>query len=273
MDDRAKALLRSIGLLDGNPKSPEDSPSEDLFPSLDDSVLLKILRHLDLASLMRVRKLSSRFLRVSSDETLYKRITWAKHSVITDDVPMGVSEGVAANHIKLVMLCNDVSLRGLIPAELAKGFGFFHSKPPSAFSPVAVTPEGLGSAWKDNLLHLPLRVDYNGQPFGRPLAGEDATFSLARLVAHAAKTRPLVAGTIVGSGTVSNKDEDGGPGRPVADGGRGYACIAEIRMIETIRDGQPATPFMADGDTVRIDMHDRDGHSIFGAIEQTVTAL
>lgn len=191
-------------------------------------------------------------------------------AVITDDVPMGASEADAAGHIKLVMLCNDVSLRGLIPGELAKGFGFFQSKPPSAFSPVAVTPDELGEAWKGSLVHLPLHVDYNGQPFGRAEAAEDATFSLARLVSHAARTRPLTAGTVIGSGTVSNKDADGGPGKPVSEGGLGYSCIAEIRMIETISDGKPATPFMSPGDVVRIEMLDKSGHSIFGAIEQTV---
>ena len=191
-------------------------------------------------------------------------------AVITDDVPMGASETEAAGHIKLIMLCNDVSLRGLIPPELAKGFGFFQSKPPSAFSPVAVTPDELGEAWKDNVVHLPLRVDYRGEPFGRAEAGVDATFSLARLVSHAAKSRPLSAGTIIGSGTVSNKDADGGPGKPVSEGGLGYSCIAEIRMIETIRDGKPATPFMSPGDTVRMEMLDHSGHSIFGAIEQEV---
>ena len=191
-------------------------------------------------------------------------------AVITDDVPMGASETEAAGHIKLIMLCNDVSLRGLIPSELAKGFGFFQSKPPSAFSPVAVTPDELGEAWKDNVVHLPLRVDYRGEPFGRAEAGADATFSLARLVSHAAKSRPLSAGTIIGSGTVSNKDADGGPGKPVSEGGLGYSCIAEIRMIETIRDGKPATPFMSPGDTVRMEMLDHSGHSIFGAIEQEV---
>ncbi len=194
-------------------------------------------------------------------------------AVVTDDVAMGVTEANAADHIKLIMLCNDVSLRGLIPGELAKGFGFFQSKPPSAFSPVAVTPDELGAAWKDALVHHPLRVYYNGKPFGRALADEDATFSLARLVSHAAKTRPLCAGTIIGSGTVSNKDADGSAGRPVADGGRGYSCIAEIRMIETIRDGKPSTPFMAAGDTVRMEMLDDHDHSIFGAIEQTVEAV
>ncbi|MEL6323883.1 MAG: fumarylacetoacetate hydrolase family protein [Pseudomonadota bacterium] len=194
-------------------------------------------------------------------------------AVITDDVPAGASEAEAAGHIKLIMLCNDVSLRGLIPAELAKGFGFFQSKPPSAFSPVAITPDELGAAWQDALVHLPLRVDYNGAPFGRAEAGVDATFSLARLVSHAAKTRPLSAGTVIGSGTVSNKGADGGPGKPVADGGLGYSCIAEIRMIEKIATGEFKTPFMKPGDTVRIEMHDADGHSVFGAIEQTVTGV
>lgn len=194
-------------------------------------------------------------------------------AVITDDVPMGVSAGDAAKHIRLVMICNDVSLRGLIPNELAKGFGFFQSKPASAFSPVAVTPDELGEAWKDSLVHLPLRVDLNGQPFGRANAGVDATFSLARLVAHAAKTRRLVAGTVIGSGTVSNKGADGGAGKPVAEGGLGYSCIAEIRMIETIAGGKPVTPFMKAGDSVRIEMLDKAGHSIFGAIEQTVEAV
>lgn len=194
-------------------------------------------------------------------------------AVITDDVPMGTSEADAASHIKLILLCNDVSLRGLIPAELAKGFGFFQSKPPSAFTPVAVTPDELGSAWKDALVHLPLRVDYNGSPFGRAHAAEDATFSLARLVSHAAKTRPLSAGTIIGSGTISNKGDDGGPGKPVAEGGRGYSCIAEIRMIETISKGSASTAFMKPGDIVRIEMMDAAGHSIFGAIEQVVEAV
>ena len=189
---------------------------------------------------------------------------------ITDDVPMGVSAADAAGHIKLLMLVNDVSLRGLIPGELAKGFGFFQSKPASAFSPVAVTPDELGDAWQDARIHLPLMVDYNGQPFGRADAGVDATFSLADLIAHAAKTRQLCAGTIIGSGTVSNKDADGSAGKPVAEGGKGYSCIAEIRMIETIANGEPGTPFMAPGDIVRIEMRDAANHSIFGAIEQAV---
>lgn len=194
-------------------------------------------------------------------------------AVITDDVPMGVSETDAADHIKLVMLCNDVSLRGLIPPELAKGFGFFQSKPASAFSPVAVTPDELGDAWKDSVLHGALHVNYNNEAFGIADAGVDATFSLARLVSHAAKTRRLSAGTIVGSGTVSNKGEDGGAGKPVSEGGKGYSCIAEIRMIETIADGKPSTPFMKPGDIVRLEMLDDKGHTIFGAIEQTVKAV
>lgn len=194
-------------------------------------------------------------------------------AVVVDDVPMGVSPEDAASHIKLVMLVNDVSLRGLIPGELAKGFGFFQSKPASAFSPVAVTPDELGDAWKDSLIHLPLMVDYNGAPFGRANAGMDATFTMAQLVAHAARTRSLCAGSIIGSGTVSNKGADGGPGKPVAEGGLGYSCIAEIRMIETIRDGAPSTPFMAPGDTVKVEMRDSDNHSIFGAIEQEVVGI
>ena len=194
-------------------------------------------------------------------------------AVITDDVPMGVSAEDAADHIKLVMLVNDVSLRGLIPGELAKGFGFFQSKPASAFSPVAITPDELGDAWQDSLVHLPLMVDYNGAAFGRAEVGVDATFNMAQLVAHAAKTRKLAAGTIIGSGTISNKGEDGGPGKPVSEGGLGYSCIAEIRMIETIYGGSPKTRFMRPGDTVRVEMRDKDNNSIFGAIEQSVVEV
>ncbi|MBG6160436.1 fumarylacetoacetate (FAA) hydrolase [Labrenzia sp. EL_195] len=190
-------------------------------------------------------------------------------AVITGDVPMGVSPEDALKSIQLVMLVNDVSLRGLIPAELGKGFGFFQSKPSSAFSPVAVTSDELGDAWKDGKLSLPLHVDLNGAPFGRAQAGVDMTFDFGQLIAHAAKSRDLGAGAIIGSGTVSNK-LDGGPGKPVSDGGVGYSCIAEIRMIETINDGQAKTPFMKFGDTVRVEMMDGEGHSIFGAIEQTV---
>ena len=189
---------------------------------------------------------------------------------ITNDVPLGLSAADAAGHIKLLMLVNDVSLRGLIPEELAKGFGFFQSKPASAFSPVAVTPDELGDAWRDNLICLPLLVDYNGKPFGRAEAGQNATFNLADLVAHAAKTRRLVAGTIIGSGTISNKGADGGAGKPVSEGGAGYSCIAEIRTIETIYTGAATTPFMQAGDTVRVEMRDAAGRSIFGAIEQKV---
>ncbi|MCB1418062.1 MAG: fumarylacetoacetate hydrolase family protein [Notoacmeibacter sp.] len=196
----------------------------------------------------------------------------AEIAVIVDDVPMGASVEEARAAIRLVMLVNDVSLRGLIPAELAKGFGFFQSKPSSAFSPCAVTPEELGEAWDGGKLHLPLLVAYNGKPFGKADAGVDMTFDFGQLVAHAAKTRPLGAGAIIGSGTVSNK-LDGGPGKPVSEGGVGYSCIAEIRTIETINAGKPSTPFMKFGDTVRIEMKDKAGHSIFGAIEQIVTEV
>lgn len=190
-------------------------------------------------------------------------------AVIVDDVPMGATKEQARDAIRLVMLVNDVSLRGLIPAELGKGFGFFQSKPSSAFSPVAVTPDELGEAWDGGKVSLPLCVDYNGKPFGRADAGIDMTFDFPTLIAHAAKTRPLCAGAIIGSGTVSNK-LDGGPGKPVEEGGVGYSCIAEIRMIETITHGKPKTPFLRFGDTVRIEMKDSGGHSIFGAIEQRV---
>ncbi|WP_315920571.1 fumarylacetoacetate hydrolase family protein [Mesorhizobium sp. SP-1A] len=193
----------------------------------------------------------------------------AEVAVVVDDVEMGASVDQTRDAIRLVMLVNDVSLRGLIPAELAKGFGFFQGKPPSAFSPVAVTPDELGEAWDGGKLHLPLNVDLNGRPFGRANAGVDMTFDFPTLIAHAAKTRPLAAGTIVGSGTVSNK-LNGGPGKPVDEGGAGYSCIAEMRVVETIESGAPATPFLRFGDTVRIEMKDRAGHSIFGAIEQKV---
>jgi fumarylacetoacetate (FAA) hydrolase len=189
--------------------------------------------------------------------------------VVTDDVPMGVSAENALTHIQLVMLVNDVSLRNLIPGELAKGFGFFQSKPSSAFSPVAVTPDELGDAWRDGKLHLPLLSFLNGEAFGKPEAGVDMTFHFGQLVAHAAKTRPLCAGTLIGSGTISNK-LDGGPGKPIAEGGVGYSCIAEIRTIETIEDGKPSTSFMQFGDRIRIEMNDPNGASIFGTIDQVV---
>jgi fumarylacetoacetate (FAA) hydrolase len=190
--------------------------------------------------------------------------------VVTGDVPQGVSAEEARNHILLVGLTNDVSLRNLIPGELAKGFGFFQSKPASAMSPVFVTPDVLGDRWDGAKLHGALHVDLNGQPLGRADAGVDMTFDFGQLIAHAAKTRSLVAGTIIGSGTVSNRDGDGGPGRPVAEGGVGYSCLAEVRTIETIREGAAKTPFLRHGDTVRIWMEDARHHPIFGVIEQTV---
>lgn len=193
----------------------------------------------------------------------------AEVAVVTGDVPMGVSAADAGKYIELLMIVNDVSLRGLIPGELAKGFGFFQSKPSSAFSPVAATPDELGNAWRDNKLHLPLLSDLNGEAFGKPEAGIDMTFDFAQLIAHAAKSRPLVAGTIIGSGTVSNK-LDGGPGKPISQGGVGYSCLAEIRTIETIQSGAPVTSFMKFGDHIKIDMRDASGTSIFGSIEQTV---
>jgi fumarylacetoacetate (FAA) hydrolase len=180
-------------------------------------------------------------------------------AVVTDDVPMGISPQAAARHIKLVMLVNDVSLRNLIPAELGKGFGFFHGKPSTAFSPVAVTPDELGDAWDGAKLHLPLRSTLNGKLFGAPDAGVDMTFDFPTLIAHAAKMRRLSAGTIVGSGTVSNLDRS-----------KGSACIAERRMLETIEHGKPSTPFMKFGDRIRIEMLDASGRSIFGAIDQKV---
>jgi fumarylacetoacetate (FAA) hydrolase len=191
-------------------------------------------------------------------------------AVMVDDVPMGTNAAVARKHIRLVMLANDISLRNLIPNELAKGFGFVQSKPPTAFSPVAVTPDELGATWSDGKLNLPLLCLLNGKLFGRPAAGVDMTFDFGTLIAHAASTRPLAAGTIIGSGTVSNRAADGGPGKPLADGGVGYACIAEQRMVETILKGAPKTPFLRFGDSVRIEMKDAAGHSIFGAIEQEI---
>jgi fumarylacetoacetate (FAA) hydrolase len=194
----------------------------------------------------------------------------AEVAVIVDDVEQGISPAAARERIRLVMLVNDVSLRGLIPGELEKGFGFFQSKPSSAFSPVAVTPDALGDAWRDGKLHLPMHVSLNGKAFGAADAGEDMTFDFGALIAHAAKTRDLVAGTIIGSGTVSNRDPDGGPGKPISEGGRGYSCIAEQRMIETINSGKPITPFLKHGDRVEIEMRDGKNHSIFGRIEQVV---
>ncbi len=194
----------------------------------------------------------------------------AEIAVVTDDVPMGATPDQAGGAIRLLMLVNDVSLRHLIPGELAKGFGFFQSKPASAFSPVAVTPDELGDAWRDYKLHLPLHSWINDQPLGRPDAGVDMTFNFAQLVAHAARTRSLGAGSIIGSGTVSNRDAQGGPGKPIAEGGLGYSCLAELRTVEKIRLGEIRSPFLQFGDKVKIDMQDTDGNSIFGSIEQTV---
>ncbi len=194
----------------------------------------------------------------------------AEVAVIVDDTPMAVGPEAARSHIKLVTICNDVSLRGLIPGELAKGFGFFQSKPSSAFAPCAVTPDELGIAWDGGKIHLPLLSRVNDLPFGKPNAGVDMTFDFADLISHAAKTRHLGPGAIIGSGTVSNRDADGGPGRPVAEGGLGYSCVAELRTVETIRDGKPTTPFLSFGDRVEIEMLDAQGRSIFGRIAQTV---
>ena len=183
----------------------------------------------------------------------------AELAVITDDVPMGVSARCAAGHIQLFALVNDVSLRALIPHELAKGFGFFHGKPPTAFSPVVVTPDELVGCWDGARVQAPLVVDLNGERFGAPHAGVDMTFDFPTLVAHVARTRPLGAGTIIGSGTVSNRDRS-----------RGSCCVAERRVLETLQTGAPVTPFLRFGDRVRIEMFDPDGASIFGAIDQCV---
>lgn len=179
--------------------------------------------------------------------------------IVTDDVPMAVTPQQAAGHIQLIGLVNDVSLRNLIPNELAKGFGFLQSKPRSALSPVFVTPDELGDAWQGSKVHLPLLTHINGVWFGAPEAGVDMQFDFAQLVAHAARTRPLSAGTIVGSGTVANEDTS-----------LGASCFAEKRTVETLETGKPITPFMQYGDTVRIEMRSRDGDDIFGAIEQRI---
>jgi fumarylacetoacetate (FAA) hydrolase len=194
-------------------------------------------------------------------------------AVITDDVPIGTSASQAHAHIKLLMLVNDVSLRGLIPAELAKGFGFYQSKPATSFAPVAITPDELGTAWAESKVHLPLQVQVNGMVLGTPNAGVDMTFSFAELIAHVTKTRALGAGAIVGSGTVSNRGAEGGPGLPVAQGGVGYACLAEVRTVETLLQGAPITPFLRFGDRVRLEVFDAQGQSVFGAIEQEVVRV
>jgi fumarylacetoacetate (FAA) hydrolase len=183
----------------------------------------------------------------------------AEVAVITDDVPMGATPDQSLQRIRLLMLANDVSLRNLIPEELAKGFGFVQSKPATSFSPVAVTPDELGDAWKGGKVHLPLRSTWNGKLVGQPHAGVDMVFNFPQLIAHLAKSRNVRAGSIIGSGTVSNKDAK-----------RGYSCIAEQRCLEMIAGGEPVTPFMAFGDTIRIEMLGGDGKSVFGAIEQAV---
>jgi fumarylacetoacetate (FAA) hydrolase len=186
----------------------------------------------------------------------------AEVAVITTDVPMAVKPADALRHVRLLMLVNDVSLRNLIPAELGKGFGFFQSKPATAFSPVAVTPDELGDAWHEGRVHRPMIVHWNGKKVGQPDCGTDMVFNFGELIAHAAKTRNVRAGSIVGSGTVSNKDTK-----------RGYCCIAEKRCLETIEHGAPTTEFMKFGDSVKIEIFDEAGKSIFGAIDQSVVAL
>jgi len=205
---------------------------------------------------------SEQFLRPTQNIE-HKTTDWgidfeAELAIVTDDVPYQTGVEDAGKHIRLIMLVNDVSLRGLIPSELAKGFGFVVSKPPTAFSPFAVTPDELGDSWKDGKVHLPMQVEYNGEFYGNPEAGEEMTFSFHQLIAHIARTRPLGAGTIIGSGTISNSDRS-----------KGSCCLAERRMIEKIETGEFKTPFMQFGDTVKIEMT-KDGASIFGAIEQTV---
>jgi fumarylacetoacetate (FAA) hydrolase len=196
----------------------------------------------------------------------------AEVAVILDDVPMGISDEAARAHIALIVLVNDVSLRELVPSEIAKGFGFFQSKPSSAFSPLAVTPESLGGAWDGAKLHLPLLTRINSELIGKPNAGDGMAFDFGRLIAHAARTRALGAGTILGGGTVSNSDRDGTPGRAVDEGGNGYSCIAELRMVEMIREGAAKTPFLRPGDRVEIEMLDFNGRSIFGCIDQVVAS-
>ncbi len=193
-------------------------------------------------------------------------------AVIVGDVPRGADPATGLAAVRLVMLANDASLRNLIPGELAKSFGFFQSKPAGSFSPVAVTPDELGAAWRAGKLHGKLVVELNGAAFGEADAGVDMTFDFGTLIAHAARTRDLAAGSIIGSGTVSNRGEGGGPGATIAAGGVGYSCLAEQRTVETLAGGAPVTPFLRPGDTVRIEMRDPDGHSLFGAIEQTVAA-
>jgi fumarylacetoacetate (FAA) hydrolase len=194
----------------------------------------------------------------------------AELAVIVDDVPMAPTREQAAAAIRLMLLVNDVSLRFVLAKEIKKELGFVHSKPSSALSPVAVTPDELGEAWDGGRLHLPMLSFINGQPIGKPNAGVDMTFDFPTLIMHAAKTRRLGAGTLIGSGTISNRDKDGSCGKPVVQGGLGYSCLAEVRTVETILEGKPKTPFMHFGDVVRIEINDKAGRSIFGGIEQKV---
>jgi len=210
---------------------------------------------------------------IRSSDTAWGIDLEAEVAVVVADVPQGVTAKDAEPTIKLLMLVNDVSLRNLIPAELAKGFGFLQSKGQTAFSPVAVTPDELGPAFDGKKVHLPLLSQINGKPFGRPNAGVDMTFDFPTLIAHAVKTRPLNGGAIIGSGTVSNRDADGGAGKPISEGGLGYSCIAEIRTVETILHGAPKTPYLNFDDRVRIEMRDAQGRSIFGAIDQRVVRV
>ena len=197
----------------------------------------------------------------------------AELAAITGDVAMGANPAQGLDGVRLLLLANDWSLRELAPAELAKGFGFVQSKPATAFGPVAVTPDELGDAWQGGRVHLTLQSLVNGRKVGVNETGPEMQFHFGELIAHLAKTRSLSAGTIIGSGTVSNRDADGGPGKPVAEGGLGYSCIAEVRTVETLLTGAPVTPFLKHGDTVRIEMLDARHHSIFGAIEQVVEAV
>ncbi len=194
----------------------------------------------------------------------------AEVCVVTGDVAQGASREEALAAIRLVGLANDVSLRRIAGTELARGFGFVQAKPATSFSPVFATPRALGAAWADGKLHLPLTIDLNGQHFGRPNAGEGMDFDFGTIIAHLAKTRRLGAGTIVGGGTVSNYEDDGSPARAVSAGGKGWSCLIEPRTIEALAGGKPVTPFLKQGDTVRIEMRDAKGHSLFGAIEQSV---
>ena len=190
--------------------------------------------------------------------------------VVLGDLPMGATRDEALRAIRLIMLVNDITLRNVTAPELAKGFGFVQSKPSSSFTPVAVTPDELGTAFDGAKVSLQILTFINDQPFGMPMANGDMTFDFSTLIMHATKTRALSAGTILGAGTISNRAADGGPGLPVAQGGLGYSCIAEQRTLETLREGTPSMPFLKFGDTIKIEMLDAEKRSIFGAIEQTV---